>query len=337
MLRLLMYLFLLIALLGGCSREPSRPEFIQDMGHLLSVPQIKRLCEFQQLLLLEHKVHLFVVTLENPARDLDQTALNIFEQRSLGITTGSARGLLLVIDPQAQQARIEVGYDLEHIFTDGFVAGLEYDQMLPFFQQGRIGQGIEALTELLVARLMDQEGGCETEGATAGHPSGGAGARIDISGAPAEKQQKARAAENYPAQSSPLATLERYRDSLAAREKSPELGIYTPETRAFFCNWLVTDAQQQNALKVLEQALPAAEVIIQGELAVIRFPVADRQASPYYLKHSADGWQLDFATMSRTIRFNHRNQWHFSGQSHPYMFAFADWQIDGNGFPHAAE
>lgn len=51
------------------------------------------------------------------------------------------------------------------------------------------------------------------------------------------------------------------------------------------------------------------------------------------LQHPPQGWQLDFASMSQSIGFNHRNQWFFRSREHPYMFAFADWGFDSHGFP----
>ncbi|MCW8860227.1 MAG: TPM domain-containing protein [Deltaproteobacteria bacterium] len=325
--------FMLLSL-SSCSSTPE-PTFVQDRADLLSAAQEERLNEFQRLLLEEQDVHFFVTTLDQPTSNLDQKALELFEEKSLGEHTSSARGLLLVVDPHQRQVRIEVGYDLEGPFPDGFIAGLEYDQMLPFFQHNRIGHGIEALTELLVNRLMREDSTVKPTRSPQDHLSGGAGARIGIT----EKSLSAAESSQFDntdfvAQSTPLGTLESYRDSLARRNKNPVLGIYTPASREFFRNWLVTDAQQQNALTVLEENLNSAEVFEQGNLAVIRFPVKQRQASPYYLKLSSVGWQLDFVTMSQTIGFNHRNQWHFRTQEHPYRFAFGDWRFDQHGFPH---
>ena len=332
--RLILVVAIVLSMLLSCTSNPEH-SFVQDQAELLSAAQEKRLSEFQRLLLKERDVHLFVATLDQAAVNLDQTALELFEKKSLGKQTSGTRGLLLVIDPHQQQVRIEVGYDLEGILPDGFIAELEYDQMLPFFQQDRIGQGIEALTELLVTRLMRENVSKSRPALATDHLSGGAGAKIKIT------QQRPGAADNFPAdkeaflpQATPMATLESYRNSLAARNKNPNLAIYTPESREFFSQWLVTDAQQKNALRTLEQNLPAAEVVMQNNLAVIRFPVKNRQASPYFLRNSSTGWQLDFVTMSQTIGFNHRNQWHFRVQNHPYSFAFKDWQIDTNGFPH---
>jgi uncharacterized membrane protein YgcG len=53
-------------------------------------------------------------------------------QHCIGDKTTGTRGLLLIIDPHQQQDRIKVGYDLEGIPTDGFIARLQYEQLLPF-------------------------------------------------------------------------------------------------------------------------------------------------------------------------------------------------------------
>jgi len=321
------FLLLLVALICSCEQA----SLVQDDAGLLSESQRQRLEHFQQLLLEEQDVEFHLVILERASADLDQAALDLFEQKQIGAQTAGARGLLLLIDPFSEQARIEVGYDLEAVLPDGFIAGLEYDQMLPFFQTDRAGHGVEALTELLVARLQDDVD--ETApSAASDHLSGGAGARIATSGE-LEQPQQAQPGRYMP-QADPLATLDVYRQSLRDRVKDSELEIYTDATRAFFRQWLVTDAQQQNALRELDAVWSLANVQRKQGLSVIRYPVKQRQASPYFLRLGEQGWQLDFATMSRTIGFNHRNQWHLRSQEHPYMFAFADWAFDKNGFPH---
>ncbi|MBN1956624.1 MAG: TPM domain-containing protein [Desulfuromonadales bacterium] len=335
-IHLIIALTIVLIFSWSCSSSETKNHFIQDQADLFSDAQEKRLTTFQQLLLKEQDVHFFVVTLAQTTNNIDQAALKIFEEAALGSVTTGARGLLLVIDPQQQQLRIEVGYDLEGIFPDGFIAGLEYDQMLPFFQQNRIGHGIEALTELLVHQLSEETTSDRSgEKRTTQHLSGGAGAKISTAKPDStDVYQRSESVSEYSAQPTPLATLLQYRASLAAHEKSPRLDIYTPETRDFFSSWLVTDAQQQNALNILEENLANAETLEESDLAVVRFPVEKRQVSPYFFKQAVSGWQLDFATMSQVIGFNHRNQWHFRSLDHPYTFAFKDWSFDQHGFPH---
>lgn len=328
--------FLLLMVVPGCHRDDADHSYVQDPAGVLSALQRQRLQRFQQLLNEEQDIHFLLLILDRKAADLDSLALELFEQNALGADTVGARGLLLVVDPFSQQARIEVGYDLEGVFPDGFIAGLEYDQMLPFFQQDRIGHGVEALTELLVARLSAEEADAATKDGQVmenGYLSGGGGARISTSGSSSPVLPANR---EYLPQVTPLASLAVYQQVLRDRVKDPELEIYTPQSRRFFRDWLVTDAQQQNALSDLDEALPHAEVMIQERLAVIRFPVENRHAAPYYLRLGGQGWQLDFAEMNRTIGFNHRNQWHFLDRQHDYNFAFADWRFDQHGFPHQA-
>jgi len=78
-------------------------------------------------------------------------------------------------------------------------------------------------------------------------------------------------------------------------------------------------------------------VFIQAERAVVRFPVENRQASPYFLRRGNQGWMLDFVSMYRFVGFNHKNQWFFRDLEHPYLFAFEDWKFDQHGFPHEAD
>lgn len=336
MLKIFLHVLLLIStgsLICSCS-STSDLKHIDDQAGLLSSHQIERLEQYNQVLLTEQDVQFFVTILDQAAPDLDQTALDIFSQRQIGLATSSSRGLLLVVDPNLKQARIEVGYDLEGIFPDSLIASLEYDQMLPFFRRNRIGHGIEALTELLIQQLAQHENQKIHSPQSNKHLSGGAGARISTaSDDPTDQPTDLHSSSDFHPQPTPRGTLLRYRDSLAMRIKSPDLLIFTPESRDFFRNWLVTDAQQNNALRLLNETLSNAETINLGDFAVIRFPIKNRQASPFFLRKHPRGWQLDFATMSQTIIFNHRNQWHFKSNEHLYIKAFSDWTFDSNGFP----
>jgi hypothetical protein len=325
-------LILLLSLLtSACSQ---RETFIDDGAGLLSKRQRSRLEEFQQLLLNEQDTHLLIVTLKDPASDIDATAVELFDRHCLGEATAAARGLLLLIDPHNKQVRIEVGYDLEGILPDVTIAAIEHEQMLPFFLRQRVAAGIEALTELIVAKLMRSEDPQEPlPTQELEHYSGGAGARIDIVQEERQAVYSAKEIDFYSAQPTPMETLECYLQSLQMRIKSPELGLYTEETKEFLRNWLITDAQQKNALRDLNAVLAEAQVLELGDYAVIRFPQTQRKAAPHFLRRSTNGWQLDFATMSKTIRFNHRNQWHFVSMDFPYAEAFTDWSFDANGFP----
>jgi uncharacterized protein len=77
-------------------------------------------------------------------------------------------------------------------------------------------------------------------------------------------------------------------------------------------------------------------VRIRSDAAVVRYRIEQRQCAPYFLRREDDAWKLDLTALSSVIRFNHENQWRFQPPlPDDYGFAFEDWRIDRNGFPHA--
>jgi hypothetical protein len=97
---------------------------------------------------------------------------------------------------------------------------------------------------------------------------------------------------------------------------------------------VVTDTQQDNELRVINRAMSIAKIFTKDNLAVISFSPDDRQASPFFLEKGSQGWMMDFASMTKLIRFNHKNQWHLRQANHKYMFGFKEVFFDKNGFPH---
>lgn len=336
--RLCLVWVLLLSLLS-CREEAG---FLEDRPGLLTPAERERIVRYHERLLDEFDIHLKLVILAERAPDLDDLAAELFGRDRVGVETGGARGVLILVDPPGRQVRMEIGYGLEYIFPDIFVGTVERDQMVPFFQANRVGPGVEATVELLVGRALRaveqrayDPGAPESQGRD--HLSGGAGARVAVaigSGQPAKAEAPERAA--FEPQATPLGTLDVYKELLRLRIKDPDLRIYTPETRAFFRKWLVTDAQQDNELRDLLRA-PEPRVFSEAERAVIRFPVGNRRAAPFFLRRGEQGWMLDFVSMHRFLGFNHRNEWHFKDLENPYLFAFRDWRIDAKGFPHGED
>ncbi len=333
-------IILLICSLSGwsCSRTETNG-FVDDRAGILSEHEQQRLADYYQTLVTDLALSCRLVILDRATDDIDGVALDLFAD--LGRQSGSARGLLVLVDPAGKQVRIEVGYDLEDMFPDAFIRYLEREQMTPFFRQGLIGAGIEATTELLIARasqaIMGQPFDPAEKYGGPIHFSGGAGARqaIAIGGGELDKTP-ADNPGSYRPQPTPEQSLLTYQQVLRAKIKDPDLPLYTPATRAFFAGWVVTDAQQDNALRSLEAAT-IDNVIISGNRAVIRFGLEKRLLPPYFLEHTGDGWAFDFASMHQIIRMNQHNHWRFTESDHAYSFGFVDWLFDADGFPVAKQ
>jgi uncharacterized protein len=333
-----LWFILTVALIqAACPGRREQP--VEDRAGLLSTAEVDRLGRFHRHLLQELDIELKVLVLAESPGDIDRAAVELFEDYGVGRRTRAARGVLLLVDPPGRQVRMEIGYDLEGIFPDGFIGYVEEGQMAPFFQAGRIGDGVEATVELLVGRALGEVDASDSavgnRPAALDHLSGGGGARIavDVGSGPPEKGRVADAVR-FSAQATPSATLRKYLEVLRGHIKDPDLGLYSPETRHFFRRWLVTDGQQDNELRGLLAVMEQGTTRIEGDRAVIRFPVEERRVSPYFFVRGEQGWMLDLASMSRLIGFNQNNQWFFRRSGHVYMFAFDDLRFDKNGFPH---
>ena len=320
-----------------CSSDKDRIPIIEDHALLLTDAEKSRIADYCAHLATELCIHITVTTLDAAVKDIDATAARLFSERM----EGGARRVLFLVDPEGEQVRLEIGYDLEGIYTDGFVGYIERKQMVPFFESGTVGDGIAATIELLVDKALGATASERSDLGTAANDtppyySGGAGVATSVKiGAGIPVPAPSEQGDEYGAQSSPLAALDTYRHILAAHEKDPDLGLYTPATRAFFRTHTVTDAQQDTARTLLEGIAGTERIVIRDDRAVVHYPLDKRRANPYFLKRDPTGWMIDFVSMHRFIRFNHLNQWHFASIDHPYMFAFDGITIDAQGFPHA--
>lgn len=322
------------------NQRPNEDQFVYDYAHLMNAYSKERINNSLQMLYRDADMEFIAVSVKNLNGENINTWTNqLFENWKVGKHTKGNKGLLLVVAEEEKQVRLEVGKDLEYIYTDAFVGYIENEQMKPFFEEGRVGVGMEATLELIAGRAWDRinKGDYVPEesiglGGTE-YLSGGGGAKKDVDIGSVERQPKPSVlddARNYfSAQPTPEAALQRYFEASQRHIKDPNLGIFTDATKEFFRNWTVTNAQQDNE-RQFDGVLFTTK--IQGNHAVIYYPQKDWTFSPFFLEKGAEGWQLDFAVMSKVIQFNQYNYWRFVSFDHPYMFAFKEYKIDENGF-----
>ena len=304
---------------------------VEDEAAVLAVDQRKRIAEFHDLLLQDHGIDYRVVTLRD-AGDINAAAARKFAALSTGMRSESGRALLLMIDTSEDLVRMEVSHSLEPVYTDAFTKYIESRQMVPFFQSGRVADGILATTELIVAKAQEAErqGSLDVEEEPA--KSSGAGATSDALIGKADKRTGGDSAD-VRAGSSPAKTLQEYMAAMASRNGAPDLTLYTSATRAMLQRWTITPAQMDMIVKSYRRCT-AEPVQYEDDLAVIRYPIEQRTCAPFFFRRSQDGWQLDLTMMQDVIRFGRSNSWRLDlSVDHPYKFAFTDWTFDSNGFP----
>ncbi len=72
---------------------------------------------------------------------IETYAVEMFEQWHIG-EKGKDNGLLILLAPKEQRARIEVGYGLEPYINDALAGRIIRDTMIPHFKEGNFGLGL---------------------------------------------------------------------------------------------------------------------------------------------------------------------------------------------------
>lgn len=121
----------------AAARAPAKPhERIDDAAGILAPfgPRLGRMADafFDDL-----GIDLLVITLTEPGR-IESQAERLFRERKVGVGAPTG-GLLVVLNPATQQARIEVGYSLEGGLTDLHMGRIARDQLAPYVSYASAG------------------------------------------------------------------------------------------------------------------------------------------------------------------------------------------------------
>lgn len=88
---------------------------------------------------------------------LEEYTLGLFRDWGIG-QKGEDNGVLIFIDVKGRQSRIEVGYGLEGVLTDGKTGRIQDKYMVPHFREGRYSQGIVAGFDAIVNEIYLEYG-----------------------------------------------------------------------------------------------------------------------------------------------------------------------------------
>jgi uncharacterized protein len=146
-------LLLLVAGPAAAQTFPALTGRVVDDAHILPADAVQRLDQKLAALETQSQRQLVVVTLPD---------LQGYEISDYGYRLGRAWGIgdktrndgaILIVAPKERKVRIEVGYGLEPVLTDGLSALIVQDTILPKFKAGDMPGGIEAGTDAIVKQL----------------------------------------------------------------------------------------------------------------------------------------------------------------------------------------
>ena len=137
-------------------------DYVNDFAHVLdptTIAQLDNIC--QQL---EQKAHaqVTVVTVNSlDGSDIESYAVSLYKQWGIG-SKATDHGVLILLAVQDRKYRIEVGYGLEPILTDGKVGSIGREAV-PLLRQNDYGGAISVMTSR-VADVIALDAGIELTG-----------------------------------------------------------------------------------------------------------------------------------------------------------------------------
>lgn len=286
------------------------PVLIDDGADLLPQDGREYIREYHQMLLQRFDIDYRIITANN-LPDINSYAWEEFNGRKVGSDSLQGRGMLLVIDPARDQLRIEVSANLESVYPDAFVAYLENRQMVPFFNRGRVAEGIFATSELMRIRAIQAQQGMEFDPASIQTSIGG--------GASAEAGINAGRDTNFVdgkpdvlAGDSPEETLRRFFASMDQRNGRWDLDIFTPASRQHMKKRINSAAQMDNTVK--QYRLCIVEHVTYNKAntrAVLAYRLSNRGCDPFFFEKGPDGkWRLDLKTLGTALGHTFGNIWY---------------------------
>jgi uncharacterized protein len=148
----------LCATVAGQELPPELTAPVNDFAQVIAAEDEQQLDDLCRNLLAASGDTIVVATVDTfqPYADLPSYAVKMFENRGKGIgQKGKDNGLLVVLAVQDRAVRVEVGYDLEGIITDGFAGETSRETMVPFFRNSNYGTGLLAGTARLAERIAE--------------------------------------------------------------------------------------------------------------------------------------------------------------------------------------
>lgn len=145
-----------LLLLPGLARAQTFPQLtgpVVDQADIIPNDVEARLADKLTALKAQSQRELVVVTLPDlQGYEISDYGYQLGRHWQLG-TKDKNEGAMLIIAPKERKLRIEVGYGLEPVLTDGLSSLIINQQIVPRFKAGDMPGGIEAGTDAIIKQL----------------------------------------------------------------------------------------------------------------------------------------------------------------------------------------
>jgi uncharacterized protein len=267
---------------------------------------------------------------------IEERSHRLFRERRAGEET-DGRGLVLLVDPIAEQVRVEVGYALEGDVTDLEASRLLAEYLAPYFRSDDSAAGIEASIEAVIDIL--------------GPPAAHSAVADTISSSQSEVQQSPLAAADAPIDGSggagaslellreiPDGALDRaaeaalrtimvpQREPRQSRDLEIALmhkGIYYADTPLYDEAWRAARQPKSwdpdRLREIARQWDRPYRIEIREPRAVAYYEDAP-ELGPTFLRRDSTGWIIDASEAAKTIVYDYSSSsWYALDSGSPYL------------------
>ena len=302
-----------LAVGAACGRGPVR---VVDVAGALTPQRIDSITHYLEFVEAERGVDYRVVVLREEELDLVTEGVARYERLRVGRRTGG-RGLVLVINMATEEARVEVGLDLEHRVRDIEASSMIRDLLAPYFVSGDPGLGVEASVERLVEILEPTR---EDED-PAGRPlerAGGAGASHALLEGIQKLTPEARARLRLI-----MVPQRRPEDCVELEMALMARGIYYPDVPMYDAAFrrVGRPSTGSRRLKSLAARYDGPfEIVRDGDHAIAAYHGEGHELwGPRFLRRTPSGWIIDGTTAYENIIYGYDNTWALVDGDYPYL------------------
>jgi uncharacterized protein len=154
----LFILFSFVPLTFGDQKWPAYQGYVNDFAQVIPADQKQILENFLGQVEQQTGSQIAVVTVPNVDNaDIDVAAVDLFKAWGIG-QKGKDNGVLILAAIQDRRMRIEVGYGLESVITDGTSGDIIRQYLRPSFRQGDYGQGLTDGATAVAQLIAQSEG-----------------------------------------------------------------------------------------------------------------------------------------------------------------------------------
>jgi len=294
----------------------NEPRRVVDSTAALSDGERLKVEDYLEYIATERGIDYRVVLLDDTPRDLEVEAVANYERLDVGDPT-EGRGLLLLVDLGTHEARVEVGYSLEHQVTDIEASSMVTQLLAPYFASGQTGVGIEASVERLL-EILHSSSDSDRDDAPAIAGSGGAGATANL------LQGIDRLTPETEAKlASILVPQVRPEDCIRLEMELMSRGIYFRDAPMYDDAWRRSrrpGLPPERVRAIARDWVGPFAVEQDGDHAIAYFDGEKaRRFGPHFLRRTEQGWIVDGSAAAQFIRYDYSNAWFAVDGDYPYL------------------